>query len=391
MAALPDDYTLDVSDPQVAVHFPADPGGFFYHHRLLLAKLSAGRWVASSPDHELEVVDLNTQRHRILTRRAPFPADIRDVVYAFDPINKVDLDRIKRQARAMVVVLGDDDGEEMDETVWVFADSDSNRLGNTLTVDQLQHANLLGSRGLVEIDGTVEAIEELSSGDVEKFVEKKKGQLGDLRVIGSHKDDKDRRFIPFPDAMGLLRQSDFPDWGFAGPRAAREFLTSIYESGVDLGAYHLQWAKNSNVNTHSSVCHEHKNLLECIRLGLLRDQLDLSNLLMAEMMIRRVVQLEVAVSRNNTAPDFAGLDVLLESPLTEGGGASARALDEWVTSRLKEKAQIAKQTRLFREESSYSSRAKSSTTTEETANPWRRKKKAKAKASTSKEAGAGDS
>ena len=61
------------------------------------------------------------------------------------------------------------------------------------------------------------------------------------------------------------------DWGFKGPRAVKEFLGSVHESGVDLGAYHLQWAKNSNVNPHSSICHEHRNLLEVLRLGLLLD------------------------------------------------------------------------------------------------------------------------
>lgn len=68
-----------------------------------------------------------------------------------------------------------------------------------------------------------------------------------------------------------------------------------------------------------------------------------------ELAVRRVVQLEVAVSRNPNNPDYSGLEVLLENPLTESGAASTRSLDEWVTTRLKEKAQIGKQTRLFKE------------------------------------------
>ena len=56
--------------------------------------------MAASPDHELSVVHLNTHRHRILTRRAAFPADVANVVYAFDPLSKAELENLKRQARA---------------------------------------------------------------------------------------------------------------------------------------------------------------------------------------------------------------------------------------------------------------------------------------------------
>lgn len=58
------DYTLDVSDPQILLHFPLDPNGFTEHHRLLLCRLGPGRWVAASPDYELEVLDLNNPRQK---------------------------------------------------------------------------------------------------------------------------------------------------------------------------------------------------------------------------------------------------------------------------------------------------------------------------------------
>ena len=171
-------------------------------------------------------------------------------------------------------------------------------------------------------------------------------------------DSADRRFILFKDAYPLLRQSEFKDWQFKGPRAVQEFLGSIHESGTDLGNYHLQWAKNSGVNTHTGACHEHKNLVEMIRLAICRDQLDVSNLMSMELAVRRVVQIEVAVARNPSNPDYSGLEVLLENPLAESGAANTRSLDEWVTSKLKERAQIAKQTRLFKEETSYASKGK---------------------------------
>jgi len=64
------------------------------------------------------------------------------------------------------------------------------------------------------------------------------------------------------------------------------------------------------------------------------------------------------VARNSHTPDFAGLDLLMENRLSEGGAASTRSLDEWMTSKLKERAAIAKQTRLFKEEASLNAKNK---------------------------------
>ena len=64
--------TLDVAEPQVLVHYPNDPH-LTEHHRLLLIKVSAGRWIAASPDHELDLLDLNTHRHVVLRRNSDFP------------------------------------------------------------------------------------------------------------------------------------------------------------------------------------------------------------------------------------------------------------------------------------------------------------------------------
>ena len=106
--------------------------------------------------------------------------------------------------------------------------------------------------------------------------------------------------------------------------------------------------------------------------------------------MRRIVQLEVATSRNPSSPEFAGLDVLLENPVSDSGAASTRNLDDWVTERLKEKANIQKQARLFREEVSHAGRGKAGGADGD-GGPWRRKAKAKAKSGGGANATAGDS
>lgn len=377
------DFSLDVAEPQILLSFPNDAGGFFHHHRLLITRLGPGRWIAATPDHDLEVVDLNGRAHRILQRRSPLPADIIDEIYAFDEPTRQELENLRRQAKTMAVILGDDDLEEVAAQLWVFSDSDSKHLGKAVSEEQMRSAVFLGGKGLVEVDGEVETIQEIDQAGLDMFVEKKRSAMGDLRLIGHHVDSHDKRFLHFKEAFPLLRQSELKDWSFAGPRAVREFLGSINESGVDLGGYHLQWVKNSGVNQHTSVVHEHRNLLEVIRLALTRDQLDISNLLSMELVVRRVVQLEVAVARNSSSPDYSGLEVLLDNPLSEGGAANTRSLDEWVTSRLKEKAQIAKQNRLYREEVSHAAKGKNTYPAdgEQGDGKWRKRRpKAKPKA-----------
>ena len=63
-----------------------------------------------------------------------------------------------------------------------------------------------------------------------------------------------------------------------------------------------------------------------------------------------MVQLESAVRRNPKAPDFGGLDVMLEGHTDASGAAATQGFDQWVMEQQRAKAQIAKQGRLLREE-----------------------------------------
>lgn len=101
------------------MHFANDANGLDEHHRLLLEKLGPGRWrwIVSTPDLEFQVLDLNVTRHRILGRRAASPVDAADQIYAFDPLSRADLERLKKQAGTMV--LGDEDVEDVPSQNWM--------------------------------------------------------------------------------------------------------------------------------------------------------------------------------------------------------------------------------------------------------------------------------
>ena len=241
----------------------------------------------------------------VLDRRSRFPPHLQDRVYAFDPLTRNELEGYKRRAKTMKVVLGDADVQDIEALVWIYADPGSDKLGEVVPQELLDQMVVLGDRALLEVDGTIEAIKELPQSDVSSFKETAKGSLGDVRTIGVHCDQHKRRFVSFADGLSLVRETKFEDWGFSGPRATLEFLTSIHESTNDLQGYHFQWLKHSGANQHSSIVYEHRNLIEVLRLGLCCDQLDVTNLLSFELITRRIIQIEIAVSRSPASPEFA--------------------------------------------------------------------------------------
>ena len=66
--------------------------------------------------------------------------------------------------------------------------------------------------------------------------------------------------------------------------------------------------------------------------------------------MRRMIQIEMAVSRNSKAPHFTGLSVVLSS-VTDGSGAiQTRGFHKWVADKNESRARIIKSDRLYHEE-----------------------------------------
>lgn len=345
------DRTLNISEPQVLFHYPGDGDGLNYHHRVLLHKIGGGRWIVLSPDLELSAADLNVQRHIVLARNSAFPPDIEDECYTFDALSRNELDRQKRLARTMGSIL--DDSTEVatvDTTSWVIADPGDLRFGQVIPSENVQDITVNGSHGLIDWEGDVRYVREIVTAKIDEFKSERKEASSDIRTIGDHRDSQSQRFLSHSAATALLRQSQIDDWGFSGPRSTLDFCKAVLSGPGDMVSYHLTWVRNSGIGANTSIAHEHKSICETIRLALTRDQLDVSNLMSFEHLTRRLVVLEIATSRSPGAPDFAGLDVVSEAAVNQSGAAQITALNAWVTDRLKERANIQKQARLFKEE-----------------------------------------
>ena len=160
-----------------------------------------------------------------------------------------------------------------------------------------------------------------------------------------------RRLRSLVESISELTESDIPDWSqhFEGPRACLEYLQAVEGAG-GFTSFENDWSRQSGVALESSAYHEHRSLMETLRLAVEVDQLAACNLRSVENVVRRLTQIEVAVERNPQHPDFTGLSELVGSSTTVSGGASVRKFREWISTRKRDRAQILNQARLERDE-----------------------------------------
>ena len=154
MAGAPAPRTLDIKEPQILRHYPQDGDGFFWHHRVLLAKVGPGIFIALTPDEDLERIDLHTTDHLPLERRSDFPAPQAPYVYAFDEISKADLDRMKRRAASLASLYNDTSVDDIESYEWIVADVNSSKFGESVGEDLVEQGVSLGDSAIVELDGS---------------------------------------------------------------------------------------------------------------------------------------------------------------------------------------------------------------------------------------------
>ena len=349
------DYTLDIAEVQVLIHYPGDPDGFNWHHRILLHRITGGVWLTLTPDHDIQRHDLNTVGHRILERRSVFPDDIAAEIYAHDPISKIQLNQFKKRAKTQAAILGEAEVEETESFQWLVCESSHPDFGTEIGEDLLfsEATGLAFSqKGVVIINGEEVFVERVPSKDVEDWRKLKGLETGDQRLLGNHTDASGKKRLELSAAVSLMKGSteNSEEFPIAGVRAAKEYHEAVSLGANSFLAYHEQWLRLSGVQKRSSAAHIHRNVCEGLRMLHSFDQVDASTTAIGEHLSRWGIQTELAVERNPTSPDYSGLDVLSGNALQGDGRASTSKFSEWVTSRLKERSQIWKQERLYAQE-----------------------------------------
>eukprot|EP00971_Amphidinium_carterae_P184976 3672855-Amphidinium_carterae.1 len=148
------DLSLDTRLGQVLVDFFED-ANFSWHHRLLLCRIEGAKWIAASPDLDIEVLDLSA--HRVLTveRHSPFPMRAQGDAYVFDVLGEGEESRLIERAQALARMLGVK--PEIDliggaASVWVYADTEHVNFGVKVEPAPIEGAQCVmkGSVGLLQ-------------------------------------------------------------------------------------------------------------------------------------------------------------------------------------------------------------------------------------------------
>ena len=307
-----------------------------------------------TPDLGMQIHNLNEQRHRIVGRRAAFAADIAAHCYVFDDdgVSRAQLDEFKKQARVQAAILGDVEFEDAEEVEWLVYEAGNDHFAKEVPAEVLEDDQLfvsLGSLGVVDWLRQKRFVERVPANKVEEWKQTREEAEGDSRILGIHR-KHGKRNLALHDAAQLFTEEKFDDWPFAPPRAALEYLEAVRDGPGSMVVYESEWRQDSGVGDGTAALHEHGNNTEVLRLAHQVDQLNIPNLACFEQLIRRQVQIEMAVERNAKHPDYGGLDLVLGGPTTESGAASSKSFRAWVYKSQGERAQTLKQARLVREE-----------------------------------------
>ena len=187
-------------------------------------------------------------------------------------------------------------------------------------------------KGVAILDGEEIYVEKVMAKDLESWKRRKGLELGDMRLLGDHKDAAGKRRLDLNSAVELMKgggddetESDFP---IQGTRAAKEYIIKQWRWGrmdswpIMSNGFDSRGCRNVlRLPTSTGICVRDSDC--CIR-G-----------------IKLMVQQQQLESTSVVGPYKRNL---------LDGRASASKFGEWVTSKLKERSQIWKQERLYAQE-----------------------------------------
>ena len=367
--------TLDTDLRQCLIDFFEDEDGLFWHHRLLLARVTGSQWIAATPDHDVALLNLSNHRVIPLGRNTAFPAHHVNETYAFDKLADGEEALLLDQARALADFLGAIDGAADDDSssAWRVADTAHEEFGEIVPQEALvvvANVVIRGDWGLVLIDEEWTSMNRVRNDVVEDWrLDKTARAGGDPRVLpmkiiddeaatrvakvaGAPKAARKVRVLVRSQAEAVRAWSRVrpPYYSLEGPPALTEFFEGLEEAGLTLNSHNVQWVRSSGVSEHSAPARSHRTYCEILRHLLFIDQLDGGQILGAELLVREIIKVETAVGRNPKCPDWEGLDFISGNRLTDTGAVEVRGFNQWLSTTQKDHAFILKQGRLLREE-----------------------------------------
>ena len=358
---------LNIPESQV-LRYDVNHAPLYYRHKILFHQIEGSRWIVADADHEVEEDNFAGVQIIPVRRGAPFPAHVPAVsIYAFDVPTAQELSELRSEARQLALALGADLAKLTvhDDAKWLVADTDSKKFGEEVPNYDLgnpAHTIQLGDFALHTMkpgddDEEVVKLELVGIDDVEDWRKQKAPGVVDktgreTRLLGNLVNARGVRTCTFSKSVEMIKPPDkAPEaWRLRGPQVFVEFCDVVLQSGGDLDSYFLTWSSTSGVSEASAAYHEAKMLIEFLKAGMTVDQLDGSNCLSMEKIVRRFVEIQGAVRRNPKHPDFTGLSHGTTGQLDESGGVKTAAYHEWLAQQQKLDSQYMKYARENRDE-----------------------------------------
>jgi hypothetical protein len=207
----------------------------------------------------------------------------------------------------------------------------------------------VGDRSLIQLDGFVAVVRFLPQGeDILEYVERRKSLLADdPRTIAVPTGAAARSFA---DAAREMTEDKGLALPLTGPRTVSYFVQSVVSSGHGgLLTRYDRWLRESGVSPGSAVAFEHQLISRALEMGAIVDGINLMNVSMAELLTRRLQNIEEAVIENPSQPSFEGSEHYLGVSERKGGAIVAPSLKQHVASELAKEAAIMKERRKARE------------------------------------------
>ena len=360
--------TLDVVEPQVLIDYPDDAAGLRWHHRLLLIQTpTPGVWIASTPDYSVQRLDLNVHRVVALSRNGPFPAAQWNESYVFDnPVPAADLSRIRQQAGSLALVLGQvapaPAAAAGGAGVWRVADPSQPSFGDEIPSQAISDPasfitpDVAGDEdylsGLVMIDGCWTFCQLVADQDKDAWQRSLvSGHKRDPRVAGDTRDPiTGQRETTFADSLARQHAAADPPFPLGGQRVTHEYMRTLRATGMEWVTHHLDFVHKSGISPNGNITRAHRRVTDALHAFQQQDMLNLPSLVGVEVLVRYLVQIEMAVARNPRSPDFQDLDAVVASTVNEYGGLVLPEYTKYIAQIQKDEAFTLKQQRQWREE-----------------------------------------
>lgn len=346
------------------VHYDI-PGDQTWHTRILLAHVVAGEWVIVTPDGDLYIEDfgpnnpdIDAWRHYDPAVGPPFGIDPAHI-YAFHPMpDHVTLQRLIAEGGVHAA------HERLRRGLGVGAPGAA--VGGAVAggggVGAGDGAVVLANGGAgaaIPAQGAggnvnMPVVNQLNPGGAAPaaVAAPMDQDTDDARTLTISRNSEGVRFKEFRAATQECRAVEFIDWPIAGPRTVKHVITEMLNHGGSPSGHHQAWRVACKFQPSDAPAQEHEAWCKVLESMLVYDQLDVTNLSSAELVVRAIQRIEERHKLKITATDDAG-----ESALFMGAGGGMRAglvvspkLTEWIGSEMQKEALVAKERRKAREE-----------------------------------------